>query len=199
MHRIHFKCHLCYKMHYQIDILSELKIASMEILWCDWLRKWNAYEYCKQNTNWVIWNTDTCLMVNIRNDTESALVEYIFSNQLSVRILKVHIPFHTSMTHSQSTFSSHFKGTHSVSHQYDTFHRCMACFIGLWPVSNVQELFIDAQLVQRCMHSFLTRHQHLTWFWLSVLWVFLVIYIILMLSVVIIFVETSTKKTLSQT
>ena len=30
----------------------------------------------------------------------------------------------------------------------------MACFTGLWPVSNVQELFIDVQLVQRCMHSF---------------------------------------------
>ena len=95
-----------------------------------------------------------------------------------------------------------WKGTHPVSHQYYPFHRCMACFIGLWPVSCVYgpfQMCKDAQLVQRCMLSFLTRHQHVTWRWLSVLWVFPGIYIVLMLPVVIIFVETSNKKTLSQT
>ena len=64
----------------------------------------------------------------------------------------------------------------------------------VWPVSNVQELFIDAQFVQRCMHSFLTHHQHVTWRWLSVLWVFSGIYIILMLPIVIIFLDASNKK-----
>ena len=44
-----------------------------------------------------------------------------------------------------------------------SFHGSTARFMCVWPVSAVQELFIDAQLVQRCMHSFLTRHQHVTW------------------------------------
>ena len=69
----------------------------------------------------------------------------------------------------------------------------MAHFVRVWPVSNVQELFIHAQLIQRCMYSFLTRHQHVTWRWLLVLWVFPGFYIIFMLPVVIIFVETSNK------
>ena len=34
------------------------------------------------------------------NSRNRKAIEYIFSNQLSVRILKVHIPFHISMTHS---------------------------------------------------------------------------------------------------
>ena len=66
-------------------------------------------------------------------------VEYIFSNQHSVRILKVHIPFHISMTHSI--------GAWPVSWAYGLFHWSMAHFMCAWPVSKVQELFKGAYTV----------------------------------------------------
>ena len=97
----------------------------MDILCCDWFEDWNAYEHCKQNTNlsylkYLHLFDGKHSKWHRKHSCNRKTVEFIFSNQLSVHILKVHIPFHISMTLSICAWL--------VSWVCGLFHVCMAHF-----------------------------------------------------------------------